>query len=208
MNLVFCRIYRAGCLVAVLATGCSDTPTQDDSQQGEVSCDDDGCFESCIHVFSPPGAAGERCIEPALEHPSWDCELELACPELVLQDGETVDASCVLTALRNRTPGRLRVRRELDELNIFVLRDGNALVDLLGDASGSCSGTRKISSLGAVELRAPEDPYWSGCLDDGTAEGIGACIFGDFDPDLGWFVDTPLPWQNSSCIPVEARCDG
>lgn len=192
--------------------GSGDASDDDtDGSLGDVECSDDGCYSTCIRRFSPPGSAGEICTEPAPEHESWACGLQSVCPAFVFELGADPDldtAACVLSAMRDRTPGAVQFGDGSGMIDVFILGDGTALVDAEGVVASSCAGMQKISSMGAIELREPSDEFWQACLDATTAEDVLACFFTASNPDERWFLAAGMPWQVPACAPAEGSCDG
>ena len=193
----------------------SGGPDVEDTTGGldEIECRDDGCFQTCVREFSPPGAAGELCTEPADEHEAWACDADLICNDLTLE-GDATDLDgvrCILEALRDRTPGALRFRDGTDsfstQLDVFIVDGGVALVDSEGPGLPSTCLTFQIaSSVGGLELLAEDDPFWQGCLDATESEDVYGCLFGPISEDPA-VVQEPLPWQSPTCASTEASCD-
>ncbi len=181
-----------------------------DDPEDDVQCSDNGCFATCVRRVLVPGSAGELCTEPAEQHPSWSCELVASCPVLVVGLDVEPDldaAECVLTALRDGTPGALRVESSRVDIDVYVLTDGTVLVDAEGPVAGTCLGRQIYSSLGGLELRAGDDPYWQTCLDAETGQDLETCFFEPIE-DITEFDDTPSPWQAEICTPAAVECEG
>lgn len=180
----------------------------------EIECRDDGCFQACVRTFSPPGAAGELCTEPADAHEAWACDADLICDDLTFEaDATDLDGvRCIIEALRDRTPGALRFRDGTDsfstQLDVFIVDAGVALVDSEGPGLPStCLTFQVASSVGGLELLAEDDPFWQSCLDATEPEDIRGCLFGSTSEDPEE-VQGLLPWQSPSCTSTEASCDG
>ena len=210
--------------LAMFAAGCTDTDAEgadtDDSVEtgdgdGEIVCRDDGCFQACVREYSPPGAAGELCIEPAADHESWACDADPICDDLTLEHDAAPDleaVQCVLEALRDRTPGALHLQSGTGafatQLDVFILSSGVALVDAEGPSLPSTCLTSQIaSSVGGLELLAEDDPFWQGCLDATDTEDVSNCLFGATSEDAD-LVQGLMPWQSPTCASSEASCEG
>lgn len=215
--------------------GSSPDDDDDDDMMG-TECPLTSCFNSCFVTI--PGTAGE-CTEPAPDYVPWDCDMAPACPAFTLDptgtcdDGTTCfadgecdgactpiaavpvdDAHCALTALRDATPGEIRMEwidAVLNDgtvlggtLDVYVVGDGTVLLDLVHVEAVTCNGQSRPLQSRFAEVVAADDALWEPCLEATSKDELLACFVGE-----SFFVDPdgdPLPWLQGSCVAAEPAC--
>ena len=192
-----------------------DTTGDDTTGGDDEACNLDECFNSCSITEYLEEAAGEACTRPLEGHEPWNCDMELTCPKVSF--GESFDAEeahCLLTALRDRTPGKLSYEWHPDPItpgwvsnaDIFVRADGTVLVDVDAVIIGSCGGHAAYKTR-AMDLPAQDNSLWEDCIADDTAEGLKSCLVGE---ESGYTVlptEAPMPWLEPTCIDAVPTCE-
>ena len=192
------------------SSGLSACPQRECVQRWEYSCGDCQTFEGGGDCFS----YGVGCASPWL-----GCSLGKPCDRVWAQsDGAALTtledeaaALCVLTALRDRTPGEHQIiwGEMGDEgwvsLSVYVSADGTAVTEWRVDCPG-CFNFGVLGRTGALELQ-PAD-YFDVCLADPSPDTLITCIVGFLEYD--WGQPPPdgyvPPFTTGTCVSVDPVC--
>ncbi len=186
---------------ALLACGATD----DDSSGGKP----DG---SAGAAGNPGSEADFQAIDQCAQHACDDSYARKV--ELMPQPVDEARARCVLTALRDRTPGVYRHEAshytssgEYGTEHVFRVTNDGSVVYVHHFYNGATVGqpfTESYSAVQRCQLREPA--YFQGCIDalDGeSAEhdaAVWACLFGD-EP-----IPESFAWVEA-CAPAPVSCD-
>jgi len=200
---------------ATESTGMTGTETDD---PGSV-CD----LTECINRVQPTCGEEDYYCTLACDD-EWPCTGPELCPLVRIKsiesdqenyhiDGPIEDATCMLTKLRDREPGRLHL--DWGDLQGFYLDDAvkyYATIDIVPDGGvliwwyeslgGGFVGERGKSRK--MELMPVE--YFDTCLGDPTEENLIACIIGEVTvakPAPEGYVP---PWLTGMCSEEEPSC--
>lgn len=176
--------------------GTTGSSTTGSSTTGSGGCEISECIEiySWEYGWNPPSCGNLW----------WLCEFSAPCERVYLSLSdppvvETVDAAiCVLTAMRDGTPGRFELDLSGNLVDVVNVGDGTGMIQwshTYGDL---------LCSVFSQRLELQPASYFSDCLADPTPVGLAACLGTTYDCEFD--VITP-PWATGACTgEVPALC--
>jgi hypothetical protein len=196
---------------ACMPDGLPACPVAQCLEEWSFSCD--GCGE-----FVETG----RCFEIAVgcAYPALACDLPSPCGRVWAQGYDTIEsledegaAVCLLTALRDRTPGRYELLwgnmgdPPLVYMHVFSGGDGDVLLEWTLDCEG-CPNSGFFKRSGRIALQPPA--WFDDCLIQPSGAPLIECVFGftAFEPEAPPPTDYKPPWTTGDCVSLAITCPG
>lgn len=211
-------------------SGTTDAPTSTDAStttglvcdpQGLPACPVTGCREDWS--FECPGCGdflGGTCfeIDVGCAYPALNCDLPSPCDRVWGQGYDTIDALeddaaaiCLLTALRDGTPGRFELLygemgdQALVYMTVYSGGGPGVLVEYFLECQG-CPDSGYFGRTGTLELQP--DTYFDDCLAMPTPASLIDCAFGftTFTAGDPPPADYAPPWTTGACLDLDIAC--
>ena len=209
-------------------TGPGATDTTDASSTAGQTCSPgpvDACpVTQCLEGWSYecPGCEfiGGDCfeIDVGCSYPALACDLPRPCERVwgigydSIESFESEEAAiCLLTALRDGTPGAYEVLwgEMLDDgwvvMTVYSGGQGVVLLEWAIDCPG-CPESGQFRRSGQLALQPAA--FFDDCLAAPDTAGLIQCVFGfvDFDAGLLPPADQTPPWTTGECVSLEIAC--
>lgn len=157
-------------------------------------------------------------IDVGCAYPALNCDLPAPCSRVWGQGWDVIEtledesaAVCLLTALRDGTPGRFELLygemgdEPLVYMTVYSGGKDSALVEYFLECQG-CPESGYFGRTGQLQLQP--DSYFDDCLAAPTSTSLIACVFGfaDFVHGAPPPPDYAPPWTTGACVNLDLVC--
>ncbi len=179
-------------------------------EEWSYSCRDCGDFFDFKTCFE---------IDVGCTYPALVCDLPSPCDRVWGQGYDTIEqiededaAICLLTALRDGTPGKFELLwGEMGDAPLVYMdvysANGRVFLEWYLECQG-CPNSGYFKRSGQLALQ-PQS-FFDDCLAAPTSDSLIQCVFGfvDFEPESPPPVDYFPPWTTADCLSLEIMCPG